>query len=662
MQMALKICVTMLLLGSSYNAMASQHKLASSSVNSTYHSIGVALEAAVSIHLTPTTDIRLTSVSTIDPRESVDLLTTGEVDFASLPSLLGHQARTGTGPLAALGPRRELRAVAMMVPLTYHAFVRKPMVQSGDVKDLLGLPGDRLQFGIGGSDAADVTAFLHRQLGVSADGLDDFSLTRSTTDQSTINEDADGIVATGHLPMPAVDELMATSSEELTFLDVGAEQVARVNDGYDLFTTMIIPPGTYPGQTEAVQTLAVPVFLATRVDVDNEVVYQITKLMFEQSGFLQTIHPAMESLAFETALDNLPFPLHPGAIRYFEEYGLSLAALTDSAPSFTAYGLQADDAEQRRIETNSDVVGLMVDPDSTSTQMAGELATVLNTAPSDIRVLAQRGEGSAQIVNDLLYMKGLDLGVVQADVLDHFRSSEDTAWLPDQLQYLAKLYNREIHILTRSEVTGLSDLAGKAVNFGPSGSASERSAGNIFSHLGVAVQQESEPFAFALDKLKRGDIAAMVVNGGKPLSTLAAIPADSGLKLLDLPLIDGYPYYERARISAADYPNLVAEGEDVNSLSVPAILMTYRWPAASDRFALLSTFFSNFAARFDEFQIDGRFHPKWQEISLEAEFEEWPRSVISSSIEPEPADRPEASLPSAPALPLQAARPRDGPS
>ncbi len=643
MLMTLRICVTLLFLICPCLVKAGQHKLASSSIDSTYHSIGVALEAATSLYLTPSTDITLISISTAGARENVEFLSSGQADFAIMPSLLGHHARTGTGPLVELGPRNEIRAVAMIVPTYYHALINTSGLQSGTIDDLFAIPEKRLRFGTSASEAADVTEFLFEHLGTPVDGFDPLLAGKTPAKDAFLNNEIDALVTTGNLPMAEVEELMASANGAISLLGITEGQLALANEGYDLFAPATIPAGTYPNQPTAIETLALPVFLATRADVDEEVVYQIVKLMFEQINVLRTIHPAMASLDFETAIDNLPVPLHPGAARYYRDYGLSIAETTTIAPDYPVFTLGADNPEQRRLETNSGVIGIMVDPDATSLQAASELALMINSPPSDVRVVVQRGEGSGKTVNDLLYLKGVDLGIVQADVLEHLRRQEETAWLPRQLHYLAKLYDREVHILVRDDVQGIQDLAGRRVNFGPDGSASEVTGANIFSHLGIGVERLSDPSEIALDKLRQGEIDAVLITGGKPLSVLESIEPESGLKFLDIPPIGNRHAYKRARMTATDYPSLVAEGSEIRTLSVPAVLMTYKWPRDSDRYQLLSAFFTTFEERLSRLQQLQGFHPKWQGVSLTNAFEGWPRSSIATN-----GARTEPSLPAEP--------------
>ncbi|MGI9492193.1 MAG: TAXI family TRAP transporter solute-binding subunit, partial [Geminicoccaceae bacterium] len=569
MSMTLRVCVMFFLLSCPFFARADQHKLAASTINSPYHAAGVALEAVTSIYLMPESGIKLRSVSTTGVRDNIEQLSNAEVDFAIIPSLLGFQARTGTGAASHLGPQKDLRAVAMLVPTFFHALLRKSLVQSGTMDDLFKLEDQRLKLGLSASEAEGVARLMFQQLGKNSDGFDDLLSRRPQTLPAFQDGEIDALLTTGSLPNVEIEELLKLADDEVVMLSITEDQIRDANDGLDLVVPATIPAETYFKQEEAVPTLALPVFLATRADVDEETVYQIVKIMFEQVGFLRSIHPAMEALDFETAVDNLPVPLHPGAARYYSEYGLSIADTTATIPDYSVYELSADDPEQRRIDTNSGVVGIMVDPDATSLQTASELAVVINSELSDVRVVVQRGEGSAKTVNDLLYLRGVDLGIVQADVLENLRGQDGVDWLPQQLHYLAKLYDNDVHLLVRDNIEKIQDLAGKTVSFGPPGSASEIAAANIFSQLGIAVVQSSVPFAFALEKLERGDIAAIVLSGGKPMPSLASIEPSRGLRLLDIPNIGHLDVYQPSSITNEDYPNLVKPEQRVRTLSVP---------------------------------------------------------------------------------------------
>jgi hypothetical protein len=99
-------------------------------------------------------------------------------------------------------------------------------------------------------------------------------------------------------------------------------------------------------------------------------------------------------------------------------------------------------------------------------------------------------------------------------------------------------------------------------------------------------------------------------------------------------------------------PALIPNGEDVRTISVPTILTTYKWPENSDRYRLLSSFYSTLKARLNQLQSSSYVHPKWRDVSLSAPFKGWPRSSIV-------LDDASAAL-TPPAYPAAAERPAPG--
>ncbi len=137
---------------------------------------------------------------------------------------------------------------------------------------------------------------------------------------------ADLIGTPAGVPVGAVTKLFAARGEDVTLLDFTPEQAKQADGGLELWTPYRIAAGTYPGQDRDVNTIAQPNFLAVRADVSEEDVYQITKTIYENLGFLQSIHKATKAMALDKAIAGLPMPLHPGAARYYEEAGLNIPA------------------------------------------------------------------------------------------------------------------------------------------------------------------------------------------------------------------------------------------------------------------------------------------------------------------------------------------------
>ena len=117
---------------------------------------------------------------------------------------------------------------------------------------------------------------------------------------------------------------MASAGDSVTLLSLTDEEMAMADSDRGLWTPYTIPAGSYPGQDTDVQTVAQPNFLATNADIPEEHVYQVTKAIYENLPFLQAIHPATKVMSIESAIAGLPLPLHPGALRYYQEVGLDI--------------------------------------------------------------------------------------------------------------------------------------------------------------------------------------------------------------------------------------------------------------------------------------------------------------------------------------------------
>ena len=105
----------------------------------------------------------------------------------------------------------------------------------------------------------------------------------------------------------------------------------------------------------------------------------------------------------------------------------------------------------------------------TYSRIATDLSAVLDDGDA-LRILPIIGKGSAQNITDILYLRGVDVGIVQSDVLTYVRDSGLYPDIDTRIAYLAKLYNEEVHVLARKDIASLKDLAGRKVNFAHEGS------------------------------------------------------------------------------------------------------------------------------------------------------------------------------------------------
>jgi TRAP-type uncharacterized transport system substrate-binding protein len=278
---------------------------------------------------------------------------------------------------------------------------------------------------------------------------------------------------------------------------------------------------------------------------------------------------------------------------------------------------------------------------------ANELAEVLDDG-ENLRVLPIVTYGAASNLEDLLYLRNVDVAVTQADVFEYFRTQLKTPNLETRVNYIVRLPVSEMHILARADISSMEDLRGKKVSFGPAGSASSLTGTIVFDLLGVQVEKALYDNSTALQKLKSGEIAALVRVIGRPITFFAKLPPDSGLHFVPIPLSKVLPdYYALGELTSKDYPTLVPEGQSVDTIAVPAVLAVFNWPKNTDRHRRVERFVENLFTKWEKFREPPR-HPKWRDVNLAATVPGWTRwgfaeEMLSRARAKEAAEAQEAS-------------------
>lgn len=255
---------------------------------------------------------------------------------------------------------------------------------------------------------------------------------------------------------------------------------------------------------------------------------------------------------------------------------------------------------------------------------ASELGEVLDDG-DNLRVLPITTYGAASNLEDLLYLRGVDVAVTQSDVFEYFQTQRKISNLQHRIHYIIRLPISEVHILAKRNIRSIEDLRGQKVNFGPAGSASSLTGTIVFQRAGIRVEQTLYDNPLALQKLRAGEIAAMIRVIGKPIDFFSKIPPNSDLHLVPIPFNRAFSdYYALAEFTKAEYPTLISEGESVTTLGVPAVLAVYNWPVKSDRARRVQRLVERMFANWEKFQSPPR-HPKWRDVNLAATVPGWTR-------------------------------------
>lgn len=272
---------------------------------------------------------------------------------------------------------------------------------------------------------------------------------------------------------------------------------------------------------------------------------------------------------------------------------------------------------------NDGVVGVITGMEGGTYAQTGADLTILDD--DQLRVLPTLGKGSLQNLSDILYLRGIDIGFCQADALAYAKQHNMFPGLTQNIRYIAKLYDEEVHVLARKDITKLADLSGQRVNVDVAGSGSAMTAEILLDALGITAKVEHDKQINGIQKLKNGEIAAVIHVGGAPIPLFANIPADSGLHFLTVPLNPTLAQtYLPDKFTHDMYPALVPADAPVPTIAVGDVLAVYAWPPHTDRGNNVNRFVNDFFSRFAEFQKPPR-HPKWREVNLAAEVPGWTR-------------------------------------
>lgn len=309
--------------------------------------------------------------------------------------------------------------------------------------------------------------------------------------------------------------------------------------------------------------------------------------------------------------------------------GIGWAAETEVDPSSVSEGLKAifrygNGSRDTSNRLNANTVALMSGTiGGTYVQIGADLESVLDDG-ENLRVLSIVGRGSVQSVADILYLKGVDLGIVRSDTLDYLEKKGFAKNIKGQFTYITKLYNEEVHVVAPKSVHSLADLEGKKVSIDLPNGGTFVTAIAVFERLGIHPNFAYIEQRIAYDKLAKGELDAVIAVQGQPSKATTQIK-DPNLHLVPIDYAKSLQSdYLPAQLTSDNYPNLIPKGELVDTIAVPAVLAAFNWAPNTERYRRLARFVDAFFGKIGELQ-QPPFHPKWREVSLDASLPGWVR-------------------------------------
>lgn len=293
--------------------------IATASAGGTYYPIGVGL-GNLWTEILVEDNVKGTGQSSAGSVENVQLLKNGEAKVAILQGLIGAQAYEGRGGNFEGRPYKDLRSISMLWSNVEHFVLMEKEIETGTISDI-----DTKSFSVGpqASGTEQSTLVIMEGLGLTKENITPEYLGYDDTISAMRDGRLDGGSLPAGVPVSSIMD-MAASGVKASVLDVTDEQLESINSIFNTWFRFVIPAGTYTGIDKEINTIAQPNFLATTAEMDADIVYKLTKAIYENLDKVHQIHNSATEIQLESALNGLPTPLHLGAYKYFMEVGLDI--------------------------------------------------------------------------------------------------------------------------------------------------------------------------------------------------------------------------------------------------------------------------------------------------------------------------------------------------
>ncbi|MFN3610556.1 TAXI family TRAP transporter solute-binding subunit [Tepidimonas sp.] len=277
-----------------------------------YYPVGVALSQ---IYAKEVPNARSTAQVTRASAENLNLLQSGRGEAAFTLADALSDAWKGNEEAGFKQKLDKLRGISGL----YNNYIQIVANADSGIRTLADLKGKRVSVGAARSGTELNAREILKAAGLSYSDLAKVEyLPFGESVELMKNRQLDATLQSAGLGVASIRDL--ATAIKIVVVPVPADVVAKVGD--PAYQPAVIPANTYTGQTADVPTAAIPNFLVTHAGVPEDVVYRMTKAMYDNLDTLYAAHNAARAIKRENALKGMPVPLHPGAERYYREVGL----------------------------------------------------------------------------------------------------------------------------------------------------------------------------------------------------------------------------------------------------------------------------------------------------------------------------------------------------
>ncbi|MEJ6709338.1 MAG: TAXI family TRAP transporter solute-binding subunit [Amylibacter sp.] len=259
-------------------------------------------------------DVEATAEETKGYVANIKLMQDGELEASMATSLSSYEAWAATGPYAGSEPGKILSWMSI-APVAMHVIT----LEGGPINSVEDLKGKRVGMGQpGGVSMLDANVLMGM---VAGEDFTPFRVRLGDMVDMLSDGNIDAALWNGSFPLPPVIKLSA--QRDLKLVPITDDFYANLNAKYPPYFRLSIPGGTYEDVAGDTPTFGLANGLVISADVSEQRVYDMTKAIFENLENLAGVHPALGRVSKDTVLNGFGAPLHPGALRYYREIGVT---------------------------------------------------------------------------------------------------------------------------------------------------------------------------------------------------------------------------------------------------------------------------------------------------------------------------------------------------
>jgi len=287
--------------------------IATGTTGSAYYPLG---KAMANLFDRKISGLKTVAVATAGTAQNIFMMQKKEVEIAFAHNGVAYYAYNGKGMFQDK-PASFLRGITNLYPNVVHIMV----AANSNITSIKDFRGKTFVFGaVGSASEINLTEILNLHgINYKEDGKSkflDYPEAAAALKEGLI----DGIIIARRLPITSIQNF--ASLQQMRILSIEPDMIAKMKETMPWYSEITIPKGTYKDQTEEVKTIVAANLLICRDDLSTDLVYNMTKTLYENREELIAANLLAKDMTLQDALKGMTLPLHPGAEKYYREQGI----------------------------------------------------------------------------------------------------------------------------------------------------------------------------------------------------------------------------------------------------------------------------------------------------------------------------------------------------